>query len=281
MRQVEVSRTIVFTAPRRARGFFEALIADNLDIGRPDHVEIIFGRKVARDTKHTFHTAIDRHNDGVVVNASFKHSRIKQYLKDGRALRIETVINNPTDLGVLRRLHNLDELQTKARDANRRLLDTQRVGQGCLLASPAFERVAHPTVEAGRRAPALRFGDPRVMALAGALCTTLLAVTGITNRSLRARVTGLLGTDYSSAQMSYDLRRLRIKGVIARLPGTNTYTLTPDGTRIVVFYTKLHDRLLRPLTGANQPPAPLPLRQALRIIDNHIDDYIGQARLAT
>jgi hypothetical protein len=280
MRQVEVSRTIVFTAPRHARGFFEALIADNLDIGRPDHVEIIFGRRVARDPKHTFHTAIDRHNHGVVVNASFKHSRIKQYLKDGRALRIETVINNPTDLGVLRRLHNLDELQAKARDANRRLLDTQRVGQGCLLASPAFERVAHPTVEAGRRAPALRFGDPRVMALAGALCTTLLAVTGITNRSLRARVAGLLGTDYSSAQMSYDLRRLRMKGVITRLPGTNSYTLTPDGMRIAVFYTKVHNRLLKPLTAANQPPAPLPLRQALRVIDNHIDDYIGQARLA-
>jgi hypothetical protein len=215
----------------------------------------------------------------VVVNANFKHSRIKQYLKDGRALRIETVINNPTDLGVLRRLEHLPELQAKARDANRRLLDTQRVGQGCLLANPAFERVAHPTVEAGRRAPALRFGDPRVMALAGALCTSLLAVTGITNRSLRARVAGLLGTDYSSAQMSYDLRRLRMKGVIARLPHTNTYTLTSDGMRIAVFYTKLHDRLLRPLTAAHDLPAPLPLRQALHTIDTYIDDYIGQSRI--
>ena len=280
MRQVEVSRTIVFTAPRHARSFFEALIADNLDIGRPDHVEIIFGRKLNRDKVTTFHTAIDRHNQGVVVNANFKHSRIKQYLKDGRALRIETVINNPTDLGVLRRLVNLDELQGKARDANRRLLDTQRVGQGCLLANPAFERVAHPTVEAGRRAPALRFGDPRVMALAGALCTSLLAVTGITNRSLRAHVAGLLGADYTSAQMSYDLRRLRMKGVIARLPGTNTYALTPDGMRIAVFYTKLHDRLLFPLTAANRPPAPLRLRQALHTVDTYIDDYIGQSRIA-
>jgi hypothetical protein len=280
MRQVEVSRTIVFTAPRHARGFFEALIADNLDIGRPDHVEIIFGRKVARDTVSTFHTAIDRYNDGVVINANFKHSRIKQYLKDGRALRIETVINNPTDLGVLRRLHNLDELQAKARHANRRLLDTQRVGQGCLLASPAFARVAHPTVEEGRRAPALRFGDPRVMALAGALCASLLAVTGITNRSLRARVAELLGSSYTSAQMSYDLRRLRMKGVIARLSGTNTYTLTSDGMRIAVFYTKLHDRLLLPLTAANDPPATLFLRQALHTIDTHNDDYIGRSRMA-
>ena len=46
MRQVEVSRTIVFTAPRHARGFFEALCADNLDIGRPEQMQIVFGRRV-------------------------------------------------------------------------------------------------------------------------------------------------------------------------------------------------------------------------------------------
>ena len=129
----------------------------------------------------------------VTVNAFYKHSRIKQYLKDGRALRIETVINSPDDLRCHRRLAHLDELQARARAVNRRLLDTERVGQGCVLASPAFERIARPTLtEDGRRAPALRFGDPRVQALAGALCTSVLAVTGITNKSLRALMTGLL-----------------------------------------------------------------------------------------
>jgi len=105
MRQVEVSRTIVFDAPRHARGFFEALIADNLDIGRPHNVEIIFARKIRRDTKGVFRTAIDRRdNGGVLVNVFYKHSRIKQYLKDGRAMRIETVVNAPRDLGCNARL---------------------------------------------------------------------------------------------------------------------------------------------------------------------------------
>ena len=174
MRQVEISRTIVFDAPRHARGFFEALVADNLDIGRPHNVEIIFGRRVRRDTWGTFRTAIDRRdNGGVIVNVFYKHSRIKQYLKDGKAMRIETVVNAPRDLGCNARLPNLDELQAKARAANRRILETERAGQGTVLASPAFERIAHPSVDAeGRRTPALRFGDPRVMALAGALCHT-------------------------------------------------------------------------------------------------------------
>jgi len=117
------------------------------------------------------------------------------------------------------------------------------------------------------------------MALAGALCAIVHTITGFTNRSLRAQVTMLLGVPYSASQMSYDLRRLRLKGLITRLPQTNTYVLTPEGQRLTIFYTKLQNRLLRPLTAANDPPAPLPLRQALRVIDHHVEDYIREARL--
>ena len=143
MRQVEVSRTIVFDAPRRARSFFEALIADNLDLGRPENVEIIFGRRVRCDTPGTFRTAIDRpvigpDDKGVVVNIFYKHSRVKQYLKEGRAMRIETVINCPRDLRCNARLPHLAELQDKARAINRRILEAERAGQGTVLASPAL-----------------------------------------------------------------------------------------------------------------------------------------------
>ncbi|MGH3973641.1 MAG: hypothetical protein ACRDS9_09975, partial [Pseudonocardiaceae bacterium] len=105
------------------------------------------------------------------------------------------------------------------------------------------------------------------MALAGALCAIVHTITGFTNRSLRAQVATLLGVPYSASQMSYDLRRLRLKGLITRLPHTNTYVLTPDGQRVAIFYTKLDNRLLRPLLAAHDPPAPL---QALRVIKNHV-----------
>ena len=274
------------STPRAAPGlFFEALIGDNLDIGRPANVEIIFGRRIRRDTPGTFRTAIDRpaigpDAGGVVLNIFYKHSRIKQYLKDGRAMRIETVINAPRDLGCNARLPNLAELQDKARVCNRRILEAERAGQGTVLASPAFERIAHPSVTAdGRRTPALRFGDPRVTALAGALCATLLAATGITNKSLRALMTGLLPPPTPPGQMTYDLRRLRLAGLIRRIEHTNRYVLTPDGIKFAVFYTKLHNRLLRPLMAADQPQAPPELRQALRAINQHVDDYITRARL--
>jgi hypothetical protein len=114
----------------------------------------------------------------------------------------------------------------------------KRAGQGCVLASPAFARVAQPSGEAGCRTGALRFGDPRVMALAGALCATLTGVVGFTHRSLRAQVACLLGTPYAASQMSYDLTRLRRKGLIRRLPGTNTYVLTADGSASRCFTSR-------------------------------------------
>jgi hypothetical protein len=279
MRQIEVSRTLVLDAPRRARAFFEALVADNLGIGRPDEISLIFDRRIRSDTDTGFATRVVTRGVEVTINVFYKHSRIKQYLKEGRALRVETVCNSPDDLGCQRRLVHLDELQAKARAANHRLLDTERAGQGCVLASPAFARVAQPSGEAGYRTGALRFGDPRVMALAGALCLLLTRTVGFTHRSLRAQVTGLLGRAYTAGQMSYDLTRLRRKGLIRRLPRTNTYVLTSDGVRFALFYTKVHDRLLVPLLAANTPPAPPPLRAALQVIDQSVRGYARSARL--
>src|SRR5258708_6715336 len=284
MRQVETSRTLVFDAPRQARAFFEALIADNLDLGRPEHVEILFkrdprGRKPKDQAGGRFRTAIDRNSQGVTINAFWRHSRVKQYLKDGRALRIETVVNSPDDLGCQRRLHNLPELQARARAINARLLETERVGQGCVFDSPAFARISQPTfTQDGRRAPGLRFGDPRVMALAGTLASTLTAVTGITNKSLRAFMTSLLGTAYSVNQASYDLTRLSRNGIITRIPHRNLYPLTGAGLPSAIFYHKVPHRVLRPLLAAHQPHPPPPLRRALPPIHHEVTPPLAPAR---
>jgi hypothetical protein len=279
MRQVEVSRTLVFDDPRRARSFFEALVTDNVGIGRPEQVAMVFARPLRRPTKHPYRERVFSPGIEVKMDFSYKHSRVKQYLKEGRALRIETVINKPADIGVLARLEHLPELVDKARQVNDRLLMIERAGQGCAIGSALFERIHQPYVREGQRTGALRFGDQRAMALAGALCLVVHAVTGFTNKSLRGRVAGLLGRDYSSSQMSYDLRRLRLHGLIERVEGSNSYVLTPEGIRVGVFYTKLQTRLLRPLLDADQPPAPIELRRAMATVERVLGDYISNARL--
>ena len=77
------------------------------------------------------------------------------------------------------------------------------------------------------------------------------------------------------------MRRLRLTGLIHSIEHTNRYVLTPDGLKVAIFYTKLHNRLLRPFLAADQPQASPELRAALRAIDQHVNDYINRARLTT
>jgi hypothetical protein len=286
MRQVETSRTLVFDGDVHARAFFEALLCENMDLGRPENVELLFrrgerrGQPAAAPPGGGFRTAIDRYCHMVTINVFYKNSRVKQYLKDDVALRIETVINSPDDLGCRRMLSNLPELQAKARAINDRLLHTEMAGQGTVLVSPVIERITRPTLTGeGRKAPALRFGDLRVQALAGALAAMLFTVTGITNRSLRALMTGLLHRPYSMNQASYDLSRLARNGLIARVPGRNRYTLTRDGLLFAHFYTKVYDHILRPLMAPDRPNAPPELIAALNTLDQIAAGYITRARV--
>ena len=288
MRQVETSRTLVFDGDVHARAFFEALLCENMDLGRPENVELLFrrGQRLGGYSRTPpgggFKTKIDRYCDLVTLNVFYKNSRLKQYLKDGVALRIETVINSPKDLLCNRQLQNLPELQAKARAINARLLETETVGQGTALVSPVIERITRPTLTGeGRKAPALRFGDLRVQALAGAIAAMLFTVTGITNRSLRALMTGLLHRPYSMNQASYDLTRLARNGLIARVPGRNRYTLTRDGLLFAHFYTKVYDHILRPLMAPDRPNAPSELTAALDTLDQLAAAHITSARIPT
>jgi hypothetical protein len=288
MRQVEISRTLVFDGGVHARAFFEALLCENMDLGRPENVELLFRRGQRLGSHRSpppgggFKTKIDRHCDLVTLNVFCKNSRLKQYLKDGVALRIETVINSPKDLRCNRRLENLPELQDKARAINERLLHTETAGQGTVLVSPVIERITRPTVTGdGRKAPALRFGDLRVQALAGAIAAMLFTAPGITNKTLRGLMTGLLHRPYSMNQASYDLARLARNGLIQRIPGRNRYTLTPDGLLFACFYTKVYDHVLRPLMAPGRPNAPPELTAALDTLDQLTARRIAEARIPT
>lgn len=206
-------------------------------------------------------------------------SRIPEFIKPGKRLRkFRDLIWNTPDTGTTNA--RTEATNTHLRGLTKRAYGFHTPAALIAMAGPAFERIARPSVTAdGRRTPALRSGDPRVMALAGALCQTLLAATGFTNKNLRVLIAGLPGSAYTPGQMTYDLRRLRLNGLIRRLPHTNRYTLTEDGIRIAVFYTNAYNRLLVPLTAANQPQAPPDLRAALAAITRHVDDYANRARL--
>jgi hypothetical protein len=217
-----------------------------------------------------------------MLNVFYKSSRLKQYLKDGTALRTGTVINSPKDLRCNRQLRNLPELQDKARAINARLLETETAGQDTALVSPVIERITRPAVTGdGRKAPALRFGNLRVQALAGATAAVLFTVPGITNKTLRGLMTGLLNRPYSMNQASCDLSRLARNGLIQRVPGRNRYLPTRDGLLFACFCTRVYDHVLRPLMAPDRPNAPPGLTAALGTPDQLVADQAARARVPT
>ena len=166
---------------------------------------------------------------------------------------------------------------------NRKLLEVERVSQQCVLTQDALDRLQQPTVEAGQRTSALRFGDPRVMALFQAITAFTHLPRGFRNRDLRPPVEALLGRPYSTAQMTYDLRRLRLKGLIHRIPKTHRYTATTYGLKVAFFCAKLSLRILRPEWLALLPaddPSPRPLRAALEALDTQIQRIHEEAARA-
>ncbi len=249
--QLEVSLTQVFNRPVQGRHFFEAVIRENLDLGRPDRVGLLFPLRITRTTPPpTFGYRTRVITDGVQpsLHVEYKHSHVKQYFKEQHALRTETTINNPNDFYVNKGIDNLPHLRELGHQVNRKLLEVERVSHQCVLTQDALDRLQCPSMEAGQRASALRFGDPRVMALLQAIAGFTHLPRGFRNRDLRPQVEALLGRPYTTAQMTYDLRRLRLKGLIHRIPKTHRYTATTYGLKVAFFYSKLYLRILRPPT---------------------------------
>jgi hypothetical protein len=272
------------------RLFFEEVIRENLDLGRPDRVQLLFPRRITKRTPGRFRTRVL--TDGVIPSlyVDYKDCRIKQYLEvgpTGCALRTETTINNTYDFAIGRRLHNLPALRAIGLQANRQLLAIERLSHDCLIGEAAFTALMRPTVVHGQRVPALRFADPRVMALCAALVVFRFSPAGFTNGMFREHVAPLLGVAPASmtvGAITYDLRRLRLHGLITRIPHTRRYTVTPEGLRIAMFLHRVYARILRPglaLTiGPAAGPDTTPLRKAFERFDHIIDrwcHHVGKA----
>jgi hypothetical protein len=286
LQQVEVSLTQVFARPVQGRHFFEAVIRENLDLGRPDRVGLLFPLRLTKATPPPawgYRTRVI--TDGVEpsLHVEYKSSHVKQYFKEQRALRTETTINNPKDFYVAKAVSNVSHLRDLGDQVNRKLLEVERVSHQCVLTQDALDRLQQPTVEAGQRASALRFADPRVMALCQAITGFAHLPRGFHNRDLRQPIEALLGRPYSAAQMTYDLRRLRLKGLIHRIPKTHRYTATSYGLKVAFFYAKLYLRILRPAWAALLPvndQLPRPLRAALDQLEAQIRQIHKEAALA-
>jgi hypothetical protein len=286
--QAEFSLTQMLDRPLSGRIFFEQVIRDNLDLGRPDRVALIFNRSIYRGRKNhtpgTFSTRVV--TDGVTpsLHVQYKNTQIKQYHKEGRALRTETTINNPMDFDLRKGLTHLRDLAQIGYTANRRLLRVQGLSHDPVTGADALHAVCDPIHhDDGTHVAGLPFTDPRAQALLHILLMFRLQPRGFTNRDLRALLADHLGRPSGTitpGQATYDLRRLREHGLITRLPHTHRYHVTDAGLAHTLFLTHAHDRFLRTGLALLSDDPSHPIRAATTGYQKALDTLAARAGLA-
>lgn len=246
-RQFEISDTRVFKRPAAGRAWFEGVIRDHLDVGRPRNVALTFDRRINARTRGSFSTKVITRGVNPQLSFTYKSCRMKQYFKEDHALRTETVIADTRDFGIGRRV-NIDTwkaLRAVGDNANRRLCDAQAQDARPAPDVVTVREVTRPSkTPDGLHAPGLCFGDPRVMALFAALVMFSHFLAGFRNRQLVDVMGQLLGVPYSTRQATYDLRRLRRKGLIERVPYSHRYLPTAEGRAVAVLFGKVQGRVL-------------------------------------
>jgi hypothetical protein len=288
--QAEFSLTQMLDAPVTGRVFFEHVIRDNLDIGRPDQVALIFARRLMtrgpRATPGRFRTRVITAGVTPSLHVDYKHTTIKQYHKEGQALRTETTINDTRDFGIGKRLTNLPALREIGSTANRRLLHVQRLSHDPITGTDALTAITGTaTTATGTRIPGLRFAERRSHALLSALLVFRVHPNGFTNKDLRALTAELRGLDpanVSATQMTYDLRRLKTRNLITRIEGSHRYRVTDHGLDTAKFLTCVHDRVLRTGLAELATPTTTPgrLRAAATAYRTAVDTLTAAAQLA-
>ena len=285
--QAEFALTQVWDRPVHGREFFEQVIRDNIDLGRPEKVQLIFARKMRKATATDGRCRTRVITEGVIpsLHVYYKNTHLKQYhktWKKGAALRTETTINNSYDFGVGRLIRNLPLLRDIGFAANRRVLEVETVSHDNRVGAKAFDTMQKPvTNDEGQRASALRFGDERVQALFAVLILLSLQIEGFHNRQMRpllARMLGLEEGRITQGRMTYDLRRLRLHGLIERIEKTHRYRLTKKGLGVAFIYRRTYQRLLRPALSAIDGGAvegPSLETRMLQQIQLAIDNYIS------
>jgi len=257
--QVEYCHNVVFRQGAALDRLFNRLLDGSRGLANPHKVAIIFGRKQFYPDTRTGRLEVKISKCKTpVLRTEFQKTSAKQYVRSHTLLRTETTCYQVNDLSIRKDIKHLPTLRQVLGQSNERLLEAQQDVLASYVDRGQLERLRQPTVSAaGRRTPGLRLDDRRLLAVLRAL-TNLRYVIGkgcFRTVDLLEDVQRALGkADYQLSQLRYDMGKLRVKGLVTRLPGTRRYELSPEGYRLAILYQKLHHRLYGPLTAGIVEP---------------------------
>jgi hypothetical protein len=261
--QVEYCTNFIFKRRGALDRLCERLFDLNRTIGRPEKLTTIFGRRITKAYRGELKTEIsDHHLGNPVIRSTYKSSSVKQYVRDHLILRTETTSYNTRDLGTKKSVTELPKLRHVMRSINNRYLDAQQDVLETFIDRGHLARLREPTVsETGRRTPGLKLDDPRLLAVMKSLVAfaNLCAANGFRTKDVHEETAKALNQTtetYTLARLRYDLGKLRAKGLVEKIPHSQSYRLTPEGYKVCLVFLKLFERIYAPLTSGALDPVP-------------------------
>jgi hypothetical protein len=255
--QVEFCENLIFRRRAALDELGERLLDANRNLGRPDKLTVIFGRRVTQQYRGKLQTEIeDLHLGNPVMRSYYKNGLAKHYVRDHDVLRIEASTNNVyQDYHVNKAVENLVPLREKMQGITTRYQEVQQDILETFLDRGELRSLGEPTVLAnGKRIPGLKLDHPRQLAVMSSLVRFAHVAAGdtFTTAELQTATAEALGIPVDQCPLGgirYELWKLRAKGLIEKLPHSRRYQLLPNGYRLCVLFLKLFDKIYAPLTA--------------------------------
>jgi hypothetical protein len=255
--QVEYCENLIFRQRAALDELGERLLDANRNIGRPDKLTVIFGRRINKLYQGKLQTEIeDMHLGNPVMRSYYKNGFAKHYVRDHDVLRIEAATNNvKKDYGINKGVENLVPLREKLQGITTRYQEVQQDILETFLDRGELRSLGQPTVlPNGKRVPGLKLDHPRQLAVMSSLVRFSHVAAGdtFTTAELQAGVAEALDIPVAQCPLSsvrYEISKLRAKGLVEKLPHSRRYHLLPSGYRICLLFLKLFDKIYAPLAA--------------------------------
>ena len=262
--QVEYCDNLIFRRRAALDQLGDRLLDANRNLGRPDKLTVIFGRRISKHYPGKLQTEIeDLHLGNPVMRSYYKNGFAKHYVRDHDVLRFEAASNDVKgDYGINKAVKNLVPLREKQQGITERYQNVQQDILETFLNRGELRKLGEPTLRPnGKRIPGLKLDHARQLAVMSSLVRFSHVAAGDTfsTAELQAAAAEALGISAEQcplAALRYELWKLRAKGLVEKLPHSRRYQLLPNGYRICLLFLKLFDKIYAPLTAGLLHPYP-------------------------
>ena len=273
--QVEYSRNLVFRSGRELDEVYQPLVEQtwaSLDVprlktifGRRNRPHLRAGRQLERRIERTEH-------DLTVFKLKFGRLELKMYDKGARVLRIEMIARNVADLRCGKLLSRVPEMLARMQGTVIEFLNVVQAVHHPRVPLRQLDELPTPSVCGAQRIAGVDLQKPRMQAVAAAVIALAAAPAGFTAKALAEQTKRHPRRPHArcgTRQAAYELKKLRAKGLVERVPKTRRYRVRKPAIQTLAGWFILREKVLKlVLAGVCHPKVGRPLKGA-SALDEH------------